>query len=102
MSAAREAGAAVANGLGMLLHQGARAFTIWTEEAPDVDAMRRSLEEAVYGSGMTASALSALGFYLVFAGVFLHLCALRIQKEFRLGCLLRTVRTVRYGCEQGI
>ena len=51
MSVARGAGAAVANGLGMLLHQGARAFTIWTEEEPDVDVMRRSLEEAVYGSG---------------------------------------------------
>jgi shikimate dehydrogenase len=51
LSVAREAGAAVANGLGMLLHQGARAFTIWTNEEPDVDVMRRALEEAVYGSG---------------------------------------------------
>lgn len=47
---AREQGARVANGLGMLLHQGARAFTIWTGQQPDTDAMRRALEKAVYGS----------------------------------------------------
>lgn len=45
---AREKGAAVANGLGMLLHQGARAFTIWTSQEPSVEAMRKALEEAVY------------------------------------------------------
>jgi shikimate dehydrogenase len=46
---AREAGGKIANGLGMLLHQGARAFEIWTGRAPDVEAMRRALEAAVYG-----------------------------------------------------
>ena len=30
LTTAREAGAQIANGLGMLLHQGARAFEIWT------------------------------------------------------------------------
>lgn len=49
LSVAREAGALVANGLGMLLHQGARAFEIWTGVEPDIDAMRESLEAAVYG-----------------------------------------------------
>lgn len=49
LSVAREAGAQIANGLGMLLHQGARAFEIWTGVKPSVPAMRRALEEAVYG-----------------------------------------------------
>lgn len=50
LTTAREAGAKVANGLGMLLHQGARAFEIWTGTEPDVEAMRQALEESVYGA----------------------------------------------------
>jgi shikimate dehydrogenase len=50
LTTAREAGAQIANGLGMLLHQGARAFEIWTGVEPSIPAMRKSLEEAVYGS----------------------------------------------------
>ena len=49
MRAAREAGARVANGLGMLLHQGALSLTIWTGREAPVVIMRRVLEEAVYG-----------------------------------------------------
>ncbi len=49
MKAARERGARVANGLGMLLHQGARSFSIWTGVEPPVDVMRRALERGVYG-----------------------------------------------------
>jgi len=49
MRAAREGGAEAANGLGMLLHQGARSFEIWTGVEPPVDAMRAALEKAVYG-----------------------------------------------------
>jgi shikimate dehydrogenase len=49
LATAREAGAQIANGLGMLLHQGARAFEIWTGTEPSVDAMRKALEEEVYG-----------------------------------------------------
>lgn len=49
MKAATAAGARVANGLGMLLHQGARSFTIWTGREADVPAMRQALESAVYG-----------------------------------------------------
>jgi shikimate dehydrogenase len=45
---AKAAGAQVANGLGMLLHQGARAFKLWTGIEPDVGAMRFALEKAVY------------------------------------------------------
>jgi len=47
--AAAAAGAKAANGLGMLLHQGARAFEIWTGLKPPVDVMRKALEKAVYG-----------------------------------------------------
>lgn len=50
LTAAREAGAETANGLGMLLHQGAAAFRIWSGQDADTDAMRQALEQAVYGS----------------------------------------------------
>jgi shikimate dehydrogenase len=49
MRAAAGAGAKASNGLGMLLHQGARSFEIWTGIAPPVDVMRAALEKAVYG-----------------------------------------------------
>jgi shikimate dehydrogenase len=49
MAEAGKAGAEAANGLGMLLHQGAHAYRIWTGEEPDVAAMREALESAVYG-----------------------------------------------------
>ena len=42
------AGAKVANGLSMLLHQGARAFEIWTKQKAPVAVMRRALRAAVY------------------------------------------------------
>ena len=45
---AKAAGVQVANGLGMLLHQGAKAFTIWIGIEPDTGAMRNALEKAVY------------------------------------------------------
>lgn len=50
MAVAGKAGATTANGLGMLLHQGARSFEIWTGRQPDVAAMRAALEQAVYSS----------------------------------------------------
>ena len=49
LSTAKAEGAKIANGLGMLLHQGAKAFEIWTGKQPDVVAMRGALEKAVYG-----------------------------------------------------
>lgn len=48
MKVAEAAGAKIANGLDMLLYQGARAFTIWTGKEPDVDAMRIALQASVY------------------------------------------------------
>lgn len=50
MKAARAGGARAVNGLGMLLHQGAYAFEIWTGRTPPLDEMRRALEKAVYGA----------------------------------------------------
>lgn len=49
MKSAQAGGAQASNGLGMLLHQGARAFHIWTGMEPSVPAMRQALEKAVYG-----------------------------------------------------
>ncbi|HBA84657.1 MAG TPA: shikimate dehydrogenase [Verrucomicrobia bacterium] len=48
MKAAKAGGARIANGLGMLLHQGAKAFEIWTGVQPPVQAMRAALEKEVY------------------------------------------------------
>lgn len=42
------AGAKAVNGLGMLLHQGAEALTIWTGTPAPVDVMRQALEAALY------------------------------------------------------
>jgi shikimate dehydrogenase len=39
VEAARGAGAAAANGLGMLIHQAAHAFRLWTGEDPPLEAM---------------------------------------------------------------
>lgn len=47
LATARAAGARTANGLGMLLHQGARAFHLWTGRKPPVAAMRAALEKAL-------------------------------------------------------
>ncbi len=49
MKAARAAGARTANGLGMLLFQGALSFSIWTGRDEPVAVMRSVLEESVYG-----------------------------------------------------
>ena len=48
-AAAKKAGCRTANGLGMLLHQGAKAFEIWTGKPAPLDVMRRALKENVYG-----------------------------------------------------
>ena len=49
LKAAKAAGCRVANGLSMLLYQGAAALELWTGQAAPVDIMRRALEENVYG-----------------------------------------------------
>lgn len=49
LHAAKTAGCKTANGLGMLLHQGAKAFEIWTGHAAPLDVMRGALMENIYG-----------------------------------------------------
>jgi shikimate dehydrogenase len=50
LKAAKAAGCRTANGLGMLLYQGAKALEIWTGRPAPVEIMRRALEQNVYGT----------------------------------------------------
>ena len=50
LRAAREAGCRTANGLGMLLYQGAKALEIWTGKTAPIEIMRRALSKNIYGS----------------------------------------------------
>jgi shikimate dehydrogenase len=43
MRQARAAGCRTANGLGMLVHQGAQAFRLWTGREPDLKVMAATL-----------------------------------------------------------
>jgi shikimate dehydrogenase len=43
LAQARARGLRAANGLGMLVHQGAAAFALWTGRAAPVETMRRAL-----------------------------------------------------------
>jgi len=49
LQAAKAAGCRTANGLGMLLYQGARAFEIWTGQPAPLEVMRQALKENIYG-----------------------------------------------------
>ncbi len=49
LAAAKAAGCKTANGIGMLVHQGAKAFEIWTGQPAPVAVMRRAVEGSVYG-----------------------------------------------------
>jgi shikimate dehydrogenase len=46
---AKAAGCRTANGLGMLLYQGAKALELWSGQPAPVEIMRRALEKNVYG-----------------------------------------------------
>lgn len=48
LSAARAAGCRTANGLGMLLYQGARALELWTGQNAPIEVMREALRRNVY------------------------------------------------------
>jgi shikimate dehydrogenase len=49
LRAAKSAGCRVANGAGMLLHQGVRALELWTGRQAPVAVMRAALEKNLYG-----------------------------------------------------
>jgi shikimate dehydrogenase len=46
---AKAAGCRTANGLGMLLYQGARALELWTGQTAPLEAMRQALKKNLYG-----------------------------------------------------
>jgi shikimate dehydrogenase len=46
---ARAAGCQVANGIGMLLYQGAKALELWTGQKAPIRVMREALLKNVYG-----------------------------------------------------
>ena len=48
---ARAAGCKAANGLGMLLYQGAAALELWSGRPAPVEVMRAALHREIYGSG---------------------------------------------------
>jgi len=47
---ASQRGHSTLDGRGMLVHQGAQAFTLWTGVAPPIDAMRSALDAALAGT----------------------------------------------------
>ncbi|HWX20575.1 MAG TPA: shikimate dehydrogenase [Candidatus Binatia bacterium] len=49
LKAAKAAGCRTANGLGMLLYQGAKALEIWSGRPAPLEVMRQALERNVYG-----------------------------------------------------
>ena len=49
MQQAQAAGCQAINGLGMLIHQGAEAFRLWTGQQPDVAVMHDTIWRRIYG-----------------------------------------------------
>jgi shikimate dehydrogenase len=49
LQSAKSAGCRTANGIGMLLYQGAKALEIWTAQPAPIETMRKALEKNVYG-----------------------------------------------------
>jgi len=49
LSEAEAAGAKTITGVGMLVHQGAEAFRIWTDHSPPVEVMRRAVMKGLSG-----------------------------------------------------
>jgi shikimate dehydrogenase len=49
LQSAKAAGCRTANGIGMLLYQGAKALEIWTGQPAPIDVMRKALEKNVCG-----------------------------------------------------
>ena len=49
LKAAKAAGCRTANGLGMLLYQGAKALELWSGKPAPIEVMRRALARNIYG-----------------------------------------------------
>ena len=49
LKAGKAAGCRTANGIGMLLYQGAKALELWTGQPAPIEIMRQALEKEVYG-----------------------------------------------------
>jgi shikimate dehydrogenase len=49
MRQAQAAGCRVMNGLGMLIHQGAEAFRLWTGQKPELRVMREAVWRYIQG-----------------------------------------------------
>jgi shikimate dehydrogenase len=49
LATAKKAGCRTANGLGMLLHQGAKALELWSGKIAPLSAMREALQKNIYG-----------------------------------------------------
>ena len=49
LKAAKKRGCRCSNGLGMLLHQGAKSFEIWTGVKAPVEVMKKALQKAIRG-----------------------------------------------------
>lgn len=49
LKAAQAAGCRTANGLGMLLYQGAKALELWSGKTAPIDVMRAALKQNIYG-----------------------------------------------------
>jgi shikimate 5-dehydrogenase len=58
LQAAQRRGARTVEGLGMLLHQGAKAFEIWTERAFPIPLIRTRLLDALTEPPTASSPLS--------------------------------------------
>ena len=58
LAAGRAAGLRTANGLGMLLHQGAAALSLWTGRPAPVAAMQAALWREIYGAGTSTKPAS--------------------------------------------
>ncbi|MDQ3574637.1 MAG: shikimate dehydrogenase [Actinomycetota bacterium] len=61
LAAARERGAVAAGGLGMLVHQAAHAFRLWTGQHPPLEAMSAAVLKALAPAGAGRGAGSAGG-----------------------------------------
>ncbi len=48
LAAAKKRGCKISGGIGMLCHQGAKAFQMWTGKKPDINLMKQIVEEAVF------------------------------------------------------